>query len=116
MSSALHKIDGTLISRVIVSVIPDHEVIEVENRLLDGSFHVQTIGQPTRIVNVNTVTVNTENKKLIDTYKATKTPVKIVLDDEYYVGTIRGNPQWARVKSGVFQISFVLLVSEEGTL
>ena len=116
MSSALYKIDDTLISKVIVSVIPDYETIEVENKLLDGTIHIQTVGQPARVVNVNTVTVNTENKKLIDTCKATKTPVKVVLDDDYYIGIIRGVPSWARVKSGVFQVSLTLIVSEEGAV
>ena len=116
MSSALYKIDNTLISNILASVIPDYEIIEVENRLLDGSFHIQTIGQPARIVNVNTISVNTVNKKIIDTCKSTKISLKVVIDDEYYIGIIRGNPTWTRVKSGIYQISIVLIVSEEGVI
>jgi len=114
MSSALYKIDNTLISSIIASVIPGYDTIKVLNRLLDGSFHVQVIGNGARIVNINTISVYEDSKNLIDTYESTATPVKVVLDSKYYIGFIKESPNWTRIKAGLYQTSIVLIVSEEG--
>jgi len=114
MSSALYETDGTLVTNIIQSVISGYDTIKVVNRLLGGSFHIQTIGQSARIVNVNTATIYEEGKNIIDEYEATATPVKVVLDNKYYIGIIKEAPQWTRIRPGIYQTDLVLLVSEEG--
>jgi len=114
--AALYTTANTLITEHVTSVIPDYEIQEVENRLLDGSFHVQTIGQPARTCAVDLIVTSTIAKETIDTYKAIKTPVKVTADGKYYIGTIRGLPQWTKNAPGIYQTSLVLLVTEEGSV
>jgi len=114
--AGLYTTTDTLITSHVTSVIPDYEALEVENRLLDGSFHVQTIGQPARTCAVDLIVTSVTAKNSIDTYKSIKTPVKVTGDGKYYIGTIRGVPQWTKNAPGIYQTSFVLLVTEEGTV
>ena len=113
--AGLYTTSDVLITDKVTSVIPDYEIQEVENRLLDGSFHVQTIGQPARTCAIELMVTSGAAKETIDTCKSIKTPVKVTGDGKYYIGTIRGVPQWTKNAPGIYQTSLVLLVTEEGT-
>ena len=113
--AALYTTDDVLITDRVTSVIPDCEIQEVENTLLDGSLHIQTIGSPARVCDIALVVTSVAAKNNIDTYKSLKTPVKVTADGIYYTGIIRGSPKWERLAPGIYKTSLTLIVSEEGT-
>ncbi len=112
----LYTTDGVIITRTIKAVIPGYDTIKVINRLLDGSFHVQVIGQGARIVNLETVSVNDTAKGTIDLAESQAAPIKVIKDSKYYIGIIKDAPKWAQQSRGVYQANLTLLVSEEGTV
>jgi hypothetical protein len=114
--AALYTAAGALITERVTSVIPDYEISEVENKLLDNSIHTQIIGTPARICKISLVVTSVSAKNSIDTYKSLKTPVKVTADGNYYMGIIRGSPEWDRLAPGVYQTNLTLIVSEEGTV
>ena len=111
----LYTTDGTIITERVTSVIPDYDTIKVVNRLLDGSFHVQTIGQGARICNVALMASET-GKETIDIYESTATPVKVTGSGKSYTGIIKDAPDWSLLKPNLYKASIVLLVSEEGSV
>lgn len=91
----------------------DIEAIKVENRLLDGSYHVQTIGVPATILVVR-LHVSRENKHYIDQAAGLGQPVKIVENGVSWLGYIRqSNLSWKRI-SKMYKTEFTLLVTEKG--
>lgn len=112
----LYTTDGVIITRTIKAIIPGYDTIKVINRLLDGSFHVQVIGQGARIVNLATVSADDTAKDTIDSAESLATPVKVVKDSKYYIGIIQDAPKWTQRARGVYQTNLTLLVSEEGAV
>ncbi len=105
--------DDTLITERLLTAIPAYESIKIENRLLDGSYHIQTIGIGGRILNCSLIT-EVEGKDLIDIYESTGAPVKAISGGKYYIGTIRNTPVWNYIGVGRYRTNLTLLVSEEG--
>lgn len=114
--ASLYTSADVLITDRVTSVIPDYETQEVENKLLDNSIHIQTIGSPARICEVALIVTSVTDKNSIDVYKSLKTPVKVTADGNYYTGIIRGSPKWEKLAPGTYKTSFTLIVSEEGTV
>lgn len=112
----LYTTTDVLITSKIKSVIPAYDTIKVINRLLDGSFHVQVIGQGARIVNLATVSADDTAKDTIDVAESIATPVKVVKDSKYYIGIIQDAPKWTQRARGVYQTNLTLLASEEGAV
>jgi len=114
--SALYTSADVLITDRVTSVIPDYEITEVENKLLDNSIHIQTVGSPARICDVVLVVTSVAAKNNIDAYKSLKTPVKVTADGSYYIGIIRGSPKWEKLAHSTYKTSLTLIVSEEGAV
>jgi len=112
--ASLYTSDDVLITDRVTSVIPDYEITEVENKLLDNSIHIQTIGNPARVCEVSLIVTSVTDKNNIDTYKSLKTPVKVTADENYYTGIIRGSPKWEKIAPATYKTSFTLIVTEEG--
>ena len=112
--SSLYTTADVLITDRVTSVIPDYEITEVENKLLDSSIHIQTIGSPARVCDISLIVTSVTDKNTIDTYKSLKTPVKVTADGSYYIGIIRSSPKWERLAPDIYKTNFTLIVSEEG--
>lgn len=52
MSRLETKVGEILTLLVVESSLPVRELMQVENKLLDGSLHIQTIGEPTKIIQI----------------------------------------------------------------
>lgn len=112
--SGLYTPDGSLLTNRVASVIPGYDSIKITNRLLDGSFHIQTIGVGARICKASFF-ASESAKDTIDIYESTGTPVKVTGSGKYYTGIIKNAPEWERLAPGLYKTSITLLVSEEGT-
>ena len=112
--TGLYSATNDLITRY-VNVVPKKDTIKVENRLLDGTFHVQTIGTSADLLDVKLQAVSEPVRARIDTAEATAEEVRIVFGNTYWEGIIRAPLSWEKV-AGVFSTSFEFLVIRTGTL
>jgi hypothetical protein len=112
--TGLYSATNDLITRY-VNVVPKKDTIKVENRLFDGTFHVQTIGTSADLLDVKLQAVSEAVRARVDTAEATAEEVRIVFDNMYWEGIIRAPLSWEKV-AGVFSTSFEFLVIRTGTL
>ena len=112
--TGLYSATNDLITRY-VNVVPKKDTIKVENRLLDGTFHVQTIGTSADLLDVKLQAVSESVRARIDTAEATAEEVRIIFGNRYWDGIIRTSLSWEKV-AGVFNTSFEFLVIRTGTL
>lgn len=104
----------TLLTRY-VNITPKKDVIKVENRTLDGQFHVQTIGTGADLLAVTLHAENETARALVDSASASATYLKIVIGSTYWIGIIRGNLEWEKI-AGTFKTTFDFLVQSTGAV
>ena len=108
--------NNTLITKRVESAISRPDVVEIQNRTLDGQYHIQTIGTGATVLDA-TAHFTMPQKILLDTLKKTFTPLKVVFDGRYYAGPISGEIKYNRTPSPsgtIFTATFLLLIQTEG--
>lgn len=98
-----------------VNVVPSIDAVKVENRTLDGKFHVQTIGSHATLLEVVLFAETEAVRAAIDTVCGTCELVRIIVENASWYGIIRENTLAWEKKAGTFKTSFTLLVSSQGT-
>jgi hypothetical protein len=101
-----------------LSVIPSFESIIIENKLLNGTAHIQTIGSPIKIASARALCRFDQITNLMEAY-AKGTKIFIDFEDIYFDGTIKSQPiisQYSKSQRGnrIYEATFVLYVEEEG--
>ena len=99
-----------------VNIIRQREPLKVENRLLDGTFHVQTVGVPAKILKVDASVLGYANQDLLDYHAAIGSRIQIIIDDYYWIGYIRGVLSWSKATIETFTTTFDLMITEEGAV
>ena len=89
-------IGDTLISEKVLLAKPIQETIEVKNRLLDGTYHIQTIGDPAKSWELEFLVPGTD-RAVINSYAARKDILTLHRHGEAHTGIIDGNPDWEQV-------------------
>lgn len=82
-----------LISDAVIYANPRQELTEVVNELLSGSWHIQTVGNPRHLYNIEFI-ITADRREEVDEYAALKTPLRLERHGQDYIGVIRGNPDW----------------------
>lgn len=113
MSAGLYDSRDRLITQY-VNVVPKKDTVKVENRLLDGGFHVQTIGSAGDVLDVTLQAATEDARGLVDRAEALAEEIRVTYNDRYWIGIIRDNLAWSK-QAGVFSTSFELLVLRSGT-
>ena len=85
-----------LISQYLPLVKPVQETIEVKNRLLDGSYLIQTVGDPAKSWELEFV-IPGDRREIVDTCAARKTLLRLERHGKSYVGYISGNVDWEQL-------------------
>ena len=119
MKSILYDLNDNIITEFI-KVVSDYDTIMAENRLLDGAWHVQTIGSSARLVEIAIVCTDA-GKSIIENAAAVGAPLKATsIENKYYIGIVRksgqGVLQWKRFGRRMWEVVITLLVSDEGVL
>lgn len=108
----------------VVSVIPNKESFVIENKALNGSFHLQTTGDPIDVAHVTCMCTHAEWEYLSDA-AAKCIPINVDVDHDgtYYDGVIRTQvmeqPEVMLFNRGsishrLLQVMFNMLVTEKG--
>ncbi len=112
MMQGVYTKDDTLITNTILDAKPDKVTIKVTNQLLDGSWHVQTIGDPAERLTVSIIT-DYEGMELLNDKESIGEPIKVVTTNppREWVGIIDAPPGWTR-NGFIYRGEFVLLVGD----
>ena len=100
---------GTLVTEDVLDVLPDLVTHKVTNQLLDGSWHVQTIGDPATRVKVSFIT-DWDGMTLLNRLEATGGLVQVITTDPAndWTGVIDKPPSW-RPSGNLYFGEFILL-------
>lgn len=93
-----------------VNVTRESDAIKIENRLLDGTYHVQTIGNTATFYKVVLYAINEATRYKVDMASASGQELYIRIDGVVLAsGLIRGNLSWTKT-AGTFSTEFDFLV------
>ena len=85
-----------LLSDRLPLVTPKQEIAEVTNRLLDGSWHIQTIGDPALSFELELI-ITADRREGADTLAARKTLLRLERHGEEHLGIISGPIDWEQL-------------------
>lgn len=118
MKSTLYDLNNNLICGSIETALDHYDTITIKNRLLNGEYHVQTIGSPLKIFDIS-LNVDEDERKNINYLQAIGTTVMFKRDGYYYKGLISELPTWTPKVLGEYNQrkytgTISLMVNEEG--
>ena len=119
----LQNLDNEKLSYGIRSLSPMmYDVIKVKNKLIDGSYHVQIIGSPVKYYTFE-ILANQIQVDLINLIESRGEPLRLIIDDKYYVGMLDSKAEWTRLilRRGdpintLYTAKLQLNISEEGSI
>lgn len=113
----LTDLSGKLLTVICTEVsLPAFDLIKIENKLLDGSLHVQTIGDPLKTIKATVVTTE-ELAETIDQMQSVQEDCYFVKDDKQFRGQIREAIVWKKLgrykgKSTLFSGELEFVINE----
>lgn len=93
----LLNLEDKELSKGIRNLSPiQYDSIQVKNRLLDGSYHIQTIGDPLKYYTFEILSDENQVGKINqEEYRGGK--LKLIIDDKYYIGMLEEKLSWERI-------------------
>lgn len=118
--SRLLDAQNNLISEDIMRFLPRLEPIRVENRTLDGQYHVQTIGSGARVFDLQVI-VTDSGRYTIENAWATGANLRAEVESWYRTGIVKAAPGWDLLRPGpmatrLYMATFTLAVNSEGVV
>ena len=107
-------------SVAIFDLIPDIDGNRIVNVLLDGTMHIQTVGDPLKTVRFDCVST-TNNIDAINQIYFEGEPVRVEFDKKYYTGRIMQKSEWEVELFGeyderLYRSEITILVELEGAI
>lgn len=115
MDAGIYTETDELISKHIREGLPGYETSKVSNRLLDGTWHVQTVGDGARTLHL-VVFAGGQGKEKLDLMEAEGSAVKVVVLDKIWMGYIRERIFWQETALNYYRGEIHLLVTSEEDL
>ena len=112
MVDGIYTMGDVLITDHIRDEIPGIETSHIKNRLLDGSWHLQTVGAGSKDIQL-TVYGSLEAVNILNNLQSLGTPVKVRSREESKVGFIDGRISWSEEAPNYYRGSMTVLVTEE---
>lgn len=106
----IYTTGNVLITDHISDEVPNKEAYLITNRLLDGSWHMQTIGEPAAEIDLAAYT-ELSGLQTLNTLQATGTQIKIIARGQSYEGYIQGKIAWAETAPGYYQGTMKILIA-----
>lgn len=96
----IETLDGQVLSKICKEVSPiKYESIVKKNKLLDGSYHIQIIGDPTKYVEFNIIANELQVEK-INLMETLGNPIVLIDNDREFIGLIDNKIDWNRITIG----------------
>lgn len=119
----LQNLDNEKLSYGIRDLSPlQYDTIQVKNKLLDGSYHIQAIGSPMKYYTFEILS-NHNQVDLINLIESRGEPLRLIIDDKFYVGMLDRKAEWTRLilRRGdpintLYTAKLQLNISEEGSI
>lgn len=108
--TGLFTSDDIRIARYI-RIVPKQDSIKIEHRLLDGSFHLQVVGEAADLLKVSLQVLGEANRARVDQMSQSCEVGSVVLGNTIWKGLIRGNLTWEK-QASVYQTTFDFLITE----
>lgn len=114
---------GIVLSKILKEVSPiEYSSNKQVNRLLDGSYHVQIIGNPLR--KIQGVIISTFNQaEMLNNLVDQGTPLVLIFLDKKYLVFIDSRIEWKRINfahgdkdKSLFEGKVMMIIKEEVTL
>lgn len=115
MITSLFDSNNVLITDRINEAILNPEIMKVTNKLLDGTYHIQTIGQRIDIISIKCY-VTRDKKEMLDNAYVINELIRLDQMGRYYNGFITNMSQWVMLTRNVFEINIELVVRSEGII
>jgi len=111
---------NNLLSEGIENLVSSLKGNRIQRTLLDGTIHVQTVGNSRKEIKFNVYTKMPE-AELINSYHFLGTQVKVYYDNVVYIGTVIAEPAWTETVKGeiderFLKSSLVVNVESEGII
>jgi len=119
----LEDLNNTKLSYGIRDLSPlQYDTIQVKNKLLDGSYHIQTIGEPLKYITFEILS-NHNQVDLLNQAEHKGEELRLIIDDKFYVGMLDSKAEWTRLilRRGdpintLYTAKLQLNISEEGSI
>lgn len=119
----LEDLNNTKLSYGIRDLSPlQYDTIQVKNKLLDGSYHIQTIGEPLKYITFEILS-NHNQVDLLNQAEYKGEELRLIIDDKFYVGMLDSKAEWTRLilRRGdpintLYTATLQLNISEEGSI
>lgn len=115
-------VDGNIITEKITDYLSYKEIEKIRNKLIDGTYHIQTIGDsPLKIAQLTCI-LNPTGKALFEDAYVIDEPMRFEYEGNYYQGLLLDKPKWKGISinlqdnSKLYEVSFDFVVSEEGVI
>ena len=89
----IEDLNSVEICDVVMDLFPAYDTLTIKNRLLDGSYHIQTVGQKVQTVDFTCV-CNHAGMLRLNSAEADVEPIKVYYDDDVYIGVIDQLGAW----------------------
>ncbi len=114
----VENLQEEVLTEAIYNLIPVLDGHKIRNKLLDGTLHIQTIGNPLKLVSLKIVS-NGAGVEKINNAEFIGEPLKIFYDGDYYIGMIDSIKEWQEELFGekdtrLYSTNIIVAVSEEG--
>lgn len=119
----LQNLDSNKLSYGIRSLSPMmYDTIKVKNKLIDGSYHTQIIGNPVKYFTFEILS-NQIQVDVINLAVSKGELLKLIIDDKYYIGMIEEIEEWTLLALNrndktktIYSTIMRFNISQEGTL
>lgn len=120
MYSMLYDDSDNLITDKIAESLITPQVIKITNSLLDGTYHIQSIGNAAKNISIACY-VYEPGKAKIDNAYITDAHLKLMKDGKFYVGIIIKEPEWKLFLTGteqkrIYLAKFTMNIQSEGVV
>ena len=119
----VETLDGEELSKICKNVSPcKYESIQLKNKLLDGTYHLQTIGKPLKYKDFILIATESQVEKM-NLLETKGESIKLLDNDRFYIGNLSSSINWTRLTIGyrdrekrLYEGKATIIIKEEGNV
>lgn len=108
----LMTLDGIVLSEIVTDVSPiSFEATQVINKTLDGSVHIQVIGDAIQLIEFELL-ASKAMAEHINTLESLGTRFKLRKNDSEYIGLLTASPSWSKINREIYKTKLKISILE----